>query len=73
MIKLNEKYKPLFENKTRFYIVTGGRGSSKSFGVNTYATLLSFEKGHKILFTRQTMTSAALSIVPEFQEKLDRV
>lgn len=71
MITLNTKYKPLFENDTRYFIVTGGRGSSKSFGVGTFTNLLSFEQGHKILFTRQTMTSAHLSIIPEFQEKID--
>lgn len=71
MITLNHKYAPLFKNDTRFFIITGGRGSSKSFGVGTFASLLSFEQGHKILFTRQTMTSAELSIIPEFQEKLD--
>lgn len=70
-IALNKKYRPLFENDTRFYVVTGGRGSAKSFGVGTFASLLSFEPGHKILFTRQTMTSAHLSIIPEFQEKID--
>lgn len=71
MIILNEKYKPLFSNDTRYFIITGGRGSAKSFGVGTFTNLLSFEQGHKILFTRQTMTSAHLSIIPEFQEKID--
>ena len=71
MITLNDKYRPLIANDTRFFIVTGGRGSSKSFGVGTFSTMLSFEPKHKILFTRQTMTSAHLSIIPEFQEKLD--
>jgi len=71
VITLNNKYKCLFENDTRYFIVTGGRGSSKSFGVGTFTNLLSFEQGHKILFTRQTMTSAHLSIIPEFQEKID--
>ena len=70
-IILNGKFSPLFENDTRFYIVTGGRGSAKSFGVGAFSTLLSYENGHKILFTRQTMTSAHLSIIPEFQEKID--
>lgn len=69
MIKLNKKYNGL-KNKTRFFIITGGRGSSKSFGVGTFASILSFEAGHKLLFTRQTMTSAHLSIIPEFQEKI---
>lgn len=71
MITLNKKYYPLFDNDTRYFIITGGRGSSKSFGVGTFTNLLSFETGHKILFTRQTMTSAHLSIIPEFQEKID--
>jgi len=71
LITLNNKYAPLFKNDTRFFIITGGRGSSKSFGVGTFANLLSFEQGHRILFTRQTMTSAHLSIIPEFQEKID--
>lgn len=71
MITLKEKYQPLFVNETRFFIITGGRGSAKSFGVNTFTNLLSFEGGHRILFTRQTMTSAHLSIIPEFQEKID--
>lgn len=71
MIELNNKYQSLFENDTRYFIITGGRGSSKSFGVGTFTNLLSFELGHKILFTRQTMTSAHLSIIPEFQEKID--
>jgi len=58
-------------NDTRFFVLTGGRGSGKSFEVGRFASLLSFEVGHKILFTRQTMTSAHLSIIPEFQEKID--
>ena len=71
MITLNPKYSPLFTNDTRFFIITGGRGSAKSFAVGTFINLLSFEQGHTILFTRQTMTSAHLSIIPEFQEKID--
>lgn len=66
---LNPKYQPLFKNDTRFFIITGGRGSAKSFSVGTFLNLLSFEQGHKILFTRLTMTSAHLSIIPEFQAK----
>lgn len=71
MINLNHKYFPLVDNNTRYFIVTGGRGSSKSFGVASYLCGLSFEPDHKILFTRQTMTSAHLSIIPEFQEKIE--
>ena len=71
MIKLNDKYAPLFKDDSRFFIVTGGRGSAKSFAVTTFAALLSREQGHRILYTRQTMSSAHLSIIPEFQEKIE--
>ena len=68
---LNPKYHSLFESLSRYHICTGGRGSGKSFAVNTFLVLLTYEKGHKILFTRYTMTSASMSIIPEFLEKLD--
>ena len=72
-IKINEKFKPLFEQKegVRYYILTGGRGSSKSFSVNTVACLSSLNKNRKILFTRYTLTSAHISIIPEFIEKIE--
>ena len=70
MISLNPKYAPLYNNDTRFFIVTGGRGSSKSFGVTTFCCMLARESKHKILYTRATMSSAHLSIIPEFQEKI---
>jgi len=71
MIKKHPKHWNSLGNKTRYFVLTGGRGSGKSFEVGRFASLLSFESGHKILFTRQTMTSAHLSIIPEFQEKID--
>jgi len=50
--------------------MTGGRGSGKSFAATVFLTLLTMTKGIRILFTRYTMTSAHLSIVPEFLEKI---
>ena len=70
-VNLNPKYHSLFKSPSRYHICTGGRGSGKSFAVNTFLVLLTYEKGHKILFTRYTMTSASMSIIPEFLEKLD--
>lgn len=71
MIKINDKYKPLWEEQTRYFILTGGRGSAKSFGVGTYLTQKTFEIDNRILFTRYTMTSAHSSIIPEFEEKIN--
>jgi phage terminase large subunit len=71
MIKKHSKVWNNLGNNTRYFILTGGRGSGKSFEVGRFTSLLSFESGHKILFTRQTMTSAHLSIIPEFKQKID--
>lgn len=70
-IKLNAKYKEILKTDKRYILITGGRNSSKSFSVNTLACLLTYEKGHRILFTRYTMTSAKISIIPEFEEKIE--
>jgi len=71
MINLHPKYKPLFLNDSRYFVVTGGRGSSKSFSIATMILLLTYEKGHNVLFTRFTMTSASTSIIPEMTEKIE--
>ena len=73
MIDLNPKYKSLFQSNTRYFIITGGRGSSKSFSVGTFLSLLSFEQNEKILFTRKTMISAHISVIPEFKDKIERL
>ena len=65
-------YAPLYENTDKFItLVTGGRGSGKSYNVSVFLERLSFERGHKILFSRYTMSSAAMSIIPELQEKIE--
>jgi len=52
--------------------------SGKSFGVSTFLNRMTFEMGknddgtpkpHVILYTRYTMVSAAVSVIPEFLEK----
>lgn len=52
-------------------LFTGGRGSAKSFHVQSGLCLLSYEKGHTILNMRYTLTNASDSIIPEFEEKLE--
>jgi phage terminase large subunit len=46
-------------------------GSGKSFGVAVFLLNLTYEDGHRILFSRYTMTSAQTSIIPEFVEKIE--
>tara|TARA_R110000803_G_scaffold79791_1_gene145515 strand:- start:242 stop:1450 length:1209 start_codon:yes stop_codon:yes gene_type:complete len=71
VIEVNKKYIPFGESDSRYYIITGGRGSGKSFSINLLLVLLTYEKGHTILFTRYTLSSAYISIIPEFIEKLE--
>lgn len=70
-IQLNEKYENLFKHTSRFFICTGGRASAKSFSVAAYIILLSFESGQKILYTRLTLVSAHISIIPELSAMID--
>ena len=69
---INDKFLIWDEVDTRYFIFTGGRGSGKSFGVATSLLLLIMtESGHNVLFTRYTLRSANISIIPEFKEKIE--
>jgi phage terminase large subunit len=69
-INLNEKYN-LLGSESRYFVITGGRGSGKSYSLNSFLLLLTYEVGHVILFTRYTLTSANVSIIPEFIDKIE--
>lgn len=74
-IKLNRKYAPLFDQNcpARYYLVTGGRGSGKSFGVSLSSgnDLVSSPFSKNTLYLRQTLVSAHISIIPEFYQKIE--
>jgi len=70
-IKVSEKFEPLVYNKDcRYFVLTGGRGSAKSFSTTLAENTNTFQKGYNCLYTRYTMASAELSIIPEFIEKI---
>jgi phage terminase large subunit-like protein len=73
MINLLESYKPLFyeQPENRYYLITGGRGSGKSWTLALFLLNLTYQKGHVILFTRYTLVSAFISIIPEFLDKIE--
>ena len=73
MINLLEDYKPLFYEtpENRYYLITGGRGSGKSWTLALFLLNLTYQKGHVILFTRYTLVSAFISIIPEFLDKIE--
>ena len=70
-------YTPLLPGElpdgVRYVVVLGGRGSAKSFHTSAALLLHSKQDANTILYTRYTMTSANISIIPEFAEKIDMV
>ena len=70
-IQLHPKYQSLFNSDSRYFVITGGRGSGKSFAVTVFLNLLTYEQSNGVLFTRYTMSSASMSIIPEFLEKIE--
>lgn len=72
-IELCEKYAPLADLPTRYAVITGGRGSGKSFAIATILIAKTEMFSNKtILFTRYTLTNAETSIMPEFMDKIER-
>ncbi|MBO5387639.1 MAG: phage terminase large subunit [Lachnospiraceae bacterium] len=81
MIKTHEVYYPMYTNEDKFIIlVTGGRGSGKSFGTSSFIERLTFDYNpdyngnkvvHNVLYCRYTMTSAHISVIPEFLDKIE--
>lgn len=66
------KYKPLFrKSRTRYKIVTGGRGSGKSYAISSALVCDTYNDDFNTLFTRYTMVAAHDSIIPEFRDKVE--
>lgn len=72
-VKINEKYHPLYYSDKRYFFITGGRGSGKSYAISDYLLRLTYEKNKGILFTRYTMVSAEISIIKEFRNTIERL
>jgi phage terminase large subunit len=72
-IELLDTYGPLFDTEpdTRYFVITGGRGSGKSWSVALSLLNQTDNFNEVILFTRWTLTSAFISIIPEFIEKIE--
>lgn len=83
MIQVSNVYNPMYTDKEKgIILITGGRGSGKSFATGAFIERLTFENfpkpdtanefiSHTILYTRYTMVSASISVIPEFMEKIE--
>lgn len=72
-VKISKEFQPLYTTDKRYILITGGRASLKSTTVHDYIVRLTYQKDRGVLFTRYTMTSAKISIIPEFEETLIRL
>ena len=73
-ILFHPKYEPLFRRDRRggprYTVITGGRASGKSTAVSTATVCDTYRDDKTILYSRQTMTSAEISIIPEYNDKI---
>ncbi|WP_415541400.1 PBSX family phage terminase large subunit [Empedobacter stercoris] len=72
-IEINHKYQSLITSSCRYHILTGGRSSAKSFSATSLISIMMMTEKRTILFLRKTLTSADISIIPEFVDKLERL
>jgi phage terminase large subunit len=77
MITFSEKYHPLFELLNGIYpqvdtvLISGGRDSGKTFAVTCFVSLAAADYNHRILFTRQTMSSTDRSITLALDNRME--
>jgi len=70
---IKSKYKPLYASKKRYFVLTGGRGSGKTFVVQDFLVRLLEQIGQGILYTRYTMTSVEGTIIPLFVKHIELI
>lgn len=71
LVKLDPRFDELYTTEKPIILITGGRGSGKTTAATLWLKDLSYTKNQVILFTRYTMTSAKVSIIPEFTKRMD--
>lgn len=73
-LAFHPKYEPLFHagrrDGPRYRVITGGRGSGKSTAVSTSTVRDTYRDDRTILYTRQTLVSAEISVIPEYTDKV---
>lgn len=73
IVDINPKYKKLYSTKKRYILVTGGRGSGKTFAVQDFLIRLLEQPNQGVLYTRYTMTSVDKTIIPLFIKHIDLI
>lgn len=77
MISFSEKYEPLFYLLEKEYpqvdtvLISGGRDSGKTFAVGCFVGTAAEQYNHRVLYTRQTMSSTNNSITRALDNRLE--
>jgi phage terminase large subunit len=75
-VKFHEKYEPLFELLEGLYpdvsivLISGGRDSGKSFALGCFQPFAAAKYNHRVVSTRQTMSSTSNSIAESMNSKM---
>lgn len=68
------KFEPLFlkdrKGGPRYTVLTSGRAGGKSTAVSTASVCDTYLDPYTVLYSRQTMTSARVSVIPEYNDKI---
>ena len=68
------KFEPLFlkdrKGGPRYTVLTSGRAGGKSTAVSTASVCDTYLDPNTVLYSRQTMTSARVSVIPEYNDKI---
>lgn len=68
------KFEPLFlkdrKGGPRYTVLTSGRAGGKSTAVSTASVCDTYMDPNTVLYSRQTMTSARVSVIPEYNDKI---
>ena len=70
MPNIVKKYQKLYTSKKRYFLLTGGRGSGKTFVIQDFLVRLLEQVGQGILYTRYTMVSVEKTIIPLFESHI---
>ena len=73
MPNIVSKYKPLYTSKKRYFLLTGGRGSGKTYVIQDFLIRLLEQVGQGILYTRYTMVSVDQTIMPLFVAHIESI
>ena len=69
MVTLNEKWNSLFTSRDNYFVLTGGRGSGKSFSLSFFAlSLIGSSPGHRVAVYRATMVASRDSIMQDMKD-----